>query len=102
VLGVFLVDVQVFGSFLVLFPRGIDIDHIEFTQSPQIILMEIFLQIDGRVVPLLDPDLLLLHELLGFWIAVVALGLVHVLDEVLGTLARLHELGVETAVLFQD
>lgn len=99
---VLLVDVETSGPFLVLLPRRVAVNHIKLAQPCQVVLLEVLLEIDWGMVALLDPYLLLLHELLGLGVLVVSLGGVDVLDEVLGSLAGLDELGVKPSVLLQD
>lgn len=53
------------------------------------------------MVSLLQPDLLLLHQLLGFRVLIIALIGTHVLDEILRPLPSLHELSIESPVFLE-
>lgn len=99
VLRIFLVDVEIFGSLLILFPWGVAVYEIEFAQSGQIVFLEVLFNEYSWMVPLLDPYLLLLHQLLGLWIFIVPLRGIHAFDKILGSLSSLNKLSIESPVL---
>jgi hypothetical protein len=86
----------------VFFPRRITVDHIEFAKLRQIILLDICFDIDWRMISLLGPAILLLHEQRHPGIFDISNSRINILNEILRTLSRLDILGVEAVILGEE
>jgi len=99
ILGILIEDSQLLSLLLVLFPRRVAVYHVEFSQGLQIVVFQIGLDVDWRVVSFLRPAVLLLHELCHARILDISDGRVDIFDKVLRTFSGFDILSVEAVIL---